>query len=89
LAALRIESIQLKELAEGGDGPNGRAAGANRTVLLKWRAAPTDRFVIESTPDLRVWTDLPVVVTEAAPGMFEATLPAGRNSETFYRLRRF
>ena len=89
-APLRIEGISLTDAGIEASGPNDvRAAGAERTVTLKWHATPGDRFVIESTTDLRAWVKLPAVITESSLGSFEAALPAEGADARFYRLRRF
>jgi hypothetical protein len=86
---LRIERILLADSAAGGGGAGEvRPAGSGQVVVLKWRATPGERFGIESTTDLRTWTDLAAVVSETGPGSFEAALPAEGVALRFYRLRR-
>jgi len=87
LGMFRIEQIQLSDPA----GPNpleaGRAGTGNRNLILKWHAGAGQQFHLESTSDLRTWTELPAMVTEVNPGSFQVTVPA-QGGIRFYRLRR-
>jgi hypothetical protein len=87
-AGLHIDQIQLIGSAPGNSAPKALAASTTATVVLKWHAAPGDQFVIQSTTDLRSWTDLPAPVSESAPGTFEAAFPADDSGVRLYRLRR-
>jgi hypothetical protein len=88
-APLRIEQIGLADTTGETVGPGDvGAAGSSQMVVLKWRAAPGGRFVVQSSNDLRNWADLPAVILESSAGVFQATLQAEGARVRFYRLRR-
>jgi hypothetical protein len=88
-APLRIEQIGLADTTGETVGPGEvGAAGSSQMVVLKWRAAPGGRFVVQSSNDLRTWADLPAVILESSAGVFQATLQAEGARVRFYRLRR-
>jgi hypothetical protein len=85
-----VVQIQVTNVAGEGTGPGDvRATGSDRLVTLKWRAAPGDHFIIQSSVDLQQWTNLPAMITKEESGEFEAILSTGDGSGKFYRLRRY
>jgi hypothetical protein len=84
---LRIDQLQVMGQSAGATGLHGDVA-TGRTLVLKWRAAPGDRFVVESSQNLQTWAEDAWTIIETSPGTFEATLPADQAGPRFYRLRR-
>ncbi|MCC6823649.1 MAG: hypothetical protein IT579_23245 [Verrucomicrobia subdivision 3 bacterium] len=87
-ARLRIEQILQPDPAPNLAAKAGNAVMVSRVVVLKWNASTGGQFRIEATTDLRVWTNLPVVISEPCAGMFQVALPAEDGGSRFYRLRR-
>lgn len=82
-----IVQIELRAQAVSGGGSSVRVASSSQQIVLKWHAAPGDRFTVQTSADLRNWSDLPVQALERRPGAFEAEVRAPVAKTAFYRLR--
>ena len=88
-APLRIEQILLLEQAS----PIGRASVlASQTlaqpcpILLRWTSAPHQLFTIQSSTDLRTWSDAQADLIELSPGQYQATICTERKPAQFFRV---
>ena len=88
LSQLRIDQFIFTNSAPISALDTGKLRASDRMVILKWAGAAGEQFSIESTADLRAWTNLPAAITESVPGAFQATMPAESVGARFYRLRR-
>ena len=70
--------------------PSTAGGSVEAEVLVRWAGEPGRRFAVETSPDLQLWTSIPVLVTEKSTGRYEARIAEGSRSiqKGFFRVRR-
>jgi len=64
-----------------------QASAALREVLISWSGRTRQAFVIETSADLRRWSDASATITEVAPGSYQARLAFSHKEQAFFRVR--
>jgi hypothetical protein len=86
--SVRIDSIELIPGSPSLLQPQSRAPGA-LTIILRWQAAPGQRFTIEASSDLMAWREIASDIAEIDPGVYQARLTVAGWPDGFFQLKSF
>jgi hypothetical protein len=89
-AVLTLVGVKPAVAAESGASTNGTSviiAVPSIEVRLAWTGNPGGRFVVESSSNLVNWNDCAAVISETAPGHFEARVQIANSTRAFFRTR--
>jgi hypothetical protein len=86
-SSLRINTVRFER------GPASTEAAMQNArptlqVVITWQAADSWGTVVESSRDLKHWSEQPSAVREVSPGSFEAVVSNIADTQCFFRLKR-
>jgi hypothetical protein len=82
----QINGIQVVSLAAVGV-QKAQLENSVRAVWIEWIGAAGQRFVLETSSDLKRWQETTATVVELVPGSYQARLSLPPNAHHFFRLR--